>query len=344
MIKDYIQKGRRALYVAEIGLNHNGDPDMARTMIAAAADAGADAVKFQTIVPEKMNSPYTASLLATGNEGEPDRSVIDFFSRFVLPVHVYRELKNFAELRGIIFFSSPFDAPSVDLLESINVPLYKIASSEVTNHALITLIAETGKPAILSTGISTVEEIDSAVECFTSKSPADLALLHCVSLYPAPPEKLNLKRIVSLKERYRLTVGFSDHSRGSDAVVVAAALGAEIFEKHFTVDRNYDCPDKDVSLAPEEFSSMIDASERAAAMLGEGAITCGTAEEPVARAARRSLFAARPIPGGKVIEADDLEALRPGTGIPPSEILSVMGKKCLRDIDRGKMIRREFIE
>lgn len=341
MIDAFKNPRRNAFYIAEIGMNHNGDPEMARAMIRAAAGAGADAVKFQTFVPEMMNSVHTSSLLETGREGKPDRSLIDFFSKFVFGRETYAELKNYADGQGVVFFSSPFDFPSVELLESIGVPLYKIASSEVTNHGLISMIARTGKPAIMSTGISKVEDVDSAVECFLKSGGKDLSILHCVSLYPAPPGALNLRRIVSLRERYGLAVGFSDHSRGLEAVSAAAILGARIFEKHFTVDRNHDCPDKDVSLAPDDFSGMIGAAERAISMLGGGDISYGEAEHPVARAARRSLFAKKFIPRGKTIEADDLIALRPGVGIGPDRIMTVTGRQTVRDIREGDLIRPE---
>jgi N-acetylneuraminate synthase/N,N'-diacetyllegionaminate synthase len=343
MIASFQKNGRNAFYVAEIGLNHNGDAAMARRMIRAAAQAGADAVKFQTFIPEKMNSPHTASLLATGSEGDPDRSVIDFFASFVFTPDVYRDLKALAESLGMVFFSSPFDRESVALLEALDVPLYKIASSEVTNHELIGAVAATGKPAILSTGMCAGDELDAAVACFTKTSAAQLALLHCVSLYPAPPESLNRRESPRSSGATAWSRVFRSF-QGVEAVSLAAALGARIFEKHFTVDRNHDCPDKDVSLAPDEFSFMIEACERAIIMAGSGDISCGIAEAPTARAARRSLFAGTLIAAGKTIDAADLEALRPGVGIPPTEIPRVVGRKSLRDIPARALIRWEDIE
>ena len=185
MLESILQTGRRALYVAEIGLNHNGDLDTARAMIKAAARAGADAVKFQTFVPELMSSVYTLDLMETGAERKPDRGLIDFFRRFVLTRDQYRELKAAAEGLGVLFFSSVFDLDSLELLEGLGTALYKLASSEVTNHPLIEAVAGTGKPAILSTGIATEEEIGMAVDLFRRKSGSELVLMHCVSLYPA---------------------------------------------------------------------------------------------------------------------------------------------------------------
>lgn len=341
-MRNIFKTTRNAIYIAEIGLNHNGNTEVARDMIKAAAAAGADAVKFQTFVPELMNSPYTSSLIETGKEGKPDRSVIDFLSTFVLSEDDYIRLKEYADQQGVVFFSSPFDGPSVQLLERLDVPLYKIASSEVTNHGLIRLIAQTGKPVIMSTGIASEDEISAALGCFRENSDAAIVLLHCVSLYPVEPESLNLKKIESLMGAYNVPVGFSDHSRGGDSAPCAAVLGARIFEKHFTVDRNYDCPDKDVSLAPDEFSHMIDAVEKAISMLGDGAISYSDAEKGTARAARRSLFARHTIPAGKMLEEGDLIALRPGTGIPPSKTAELLGKRATITIESGLMLRNEF--
>jgi sialic acid synthase SpsE len=343
MLKSTIQTKRRSIYVAEIGLNHNGDPAMAMQMIAAAARAGADAVKFQTFVPELMSSVYTADLMEGGAERRPDTGLVDFFRRFVLTRDQYRELQRAAEGHGVLFFSSVFDLESLDLLEGLGTALYKLASSEVTNHPLIEAVAATGKPAILSTGIATEEEIAMAVELFRRKSGAELVLMHCVSLYPTRPDQANLARIPALARRFGLPVGFSDHLRGHTAPIMAAALGARIFERHFTIDRFHDCPDKDISCDPGEFAAMIEAVEEAVTMIGEGTISYGEAEAGTARGARRSLFARRRIPRGAVIGEDDLVPLRPGVGIPVYEKDRVIGKRSKIDIPVDYLIRREYI-
>ncbi|HOD16723.1 MAG TPA: N-acetylneuraminate synthase family protein [Spirochaetota bacterium] len=343
MLESILQTGRRALYVAEIGLNHNGDLNTARAMIEAAARAGADAVKFQTFVPELMSSVYTSDLMETGAERKPDRGLIDFFRRFVLTRDQYRELKAAAEGLGVLFFSSVFDLDSLELLEGLGTALYKLASSEVTNHPLIEAVAGTGKPAILSTGIATEEEIGMAVDLFRRKSGSELVLMHCVSLYPARPEQANLARIPALSGRFGLPVGFSDHLREHTAPMLAAALGARIFERHFTIDRFHDCPDKDISCTPEEFAAMIQEVEEAAAMIGDGTISYGEAEAGTARGARRSLFARRHIPRGAIIGEDDLVSLRPGVGIPVYERDRVIGKRSRVDIPVEYLIRKEYI-
>ncbi len=338
------KKGRKGIYIAEIGLNHNGDADTARRMIESAAEAGADAVKFQTIVPELLNSVYTKALLETGRESYADRSVLDFFTAFSFSADQYRNLKEQAEERDLVFFSAPFDSGSVDLLEEVGPPLYKIASSEVTNIPLIRKIASTGRPAIMSTGISYAEDIRKAVETFRSAGGSELVLFHCVSTYPLDPRDANMNRITSLRDEFGLHVGFSDHSVTNRAMIMAAVMGSRIFEKHFTIDRNFECPDKAVSAAPDDFRLMIEEVEESIAMLGSGDIDFGASEEPVARAARRSLFAARFIAAGRAIKPDDIIALRPGVGIPAGRIDEIIGRKARTDIEKDHLLMAGDLE
>ncbi len=339
---DSIKKSvRRAIYIAEIGLNHNGSLDMAVSMIQAAATAGADAVKFQTFVPELLSSVYTKDLMEGGVERRKDTGPVDFFKTFVFDRDQYGLLKKAAADAGVLFCSSVFDDESLALLEDLGVPFYKLASSEVTNHPLVRAVARTGKPAILSTGMATEEEIAMAVDLFRRSGGAELALLHCVSLYPTPPDRVNLARIPALAKRFGLEVGFSDHTRETVTPMLAAAMGARIFEKHFTIDRFYDCPDKDISCTPGEFAGIIDSVENAVAMVGSGAIGYDSEEAGTARGARRSLFARRFIAAGKTIEEDDIVALRPGVGIPVFELPRIVGAQSRVDIPAEHLIRRE---
>jgi len=335
---------KKGIYIAEIGLNHNGDPKIAAAMIEAAASAGASAVKFQTIVPELLNSIYTSSLLSGKSELMPDYGAIDFFRPFVLTFEDYTSLKLLAEKLGLLFFSAPFDLDSLEVLKRLDINLYKIASSEVTNIQLIKKIAQTGKPAVMSTGMSSSGEIAAAIDVFRAAGGGELALLHCVSNYPTLAEHVNLNRILSLKREFGFETGFSDHTKGWKAAAMAAAIGVRIFEKHFTIDKNYDCPDKEVSLSPDEFRLMIDEVEEAILMLGDGGIDYGESEEKVALAARRSLFANRDIRSGSVISEDDITALRPGTGIPASVIDSLIGRRVKIDIAKDAVLRPDYFE
>ncbi len=332
------------LFIAEIGLNHNGNIDIARRMIKDAYNAGANAVKFQTFVPDNMNSVYTSSLISTGIEKEPSSSERDFFKQFVLSKKEYFELFSFASGLKIEFFSSPFDPESVDLLEQTGVRLYKIASSEVTNHILLKKIAATKKPVIMSTGVSNESEISSAIDILKKNGTPDIILMHCVSLYPLPLESANLTRITALKNRYNLEVGFSDHSTDSRTCEVAAALGAKVFEKHFIPERNFECPDKDVSVTPDEFNKIVKSVRLINIMLGSGEINYSESEKKVARLARKSLFAKRNIPVGKSLTYDDVIAKRPGIGIPVYNLDSLIGKVANTEIKEDHLIKSEYFD
>lgn len=337
-------KNKQLILIAEIGLNHNGDANTALHMIEEAARAGADAVKLQTFVPEKMYSAYATSLLSYNLEKEQDRSQIEFFQRFVLDEDRHRLLKKAAEGLGLVFFSSAFDEESVELLERVGAPIYKVASSEVTNHILLERIAATKKPVIMSTGIAAEEEIGMACDLLRRGGTPDLALLHCVSLYPLPPEKANLSRIASLRERFGVEVGFSDHTRDGRTAEIAAALGARIFEKHFTLSFDFDCPDSAVSMPPKEFRQMRISIEEVTKLIGDGHISYDFSEKEVANSARRSLFSARRIRKGEILRASDVTAKRPGVGMPVYSLGELLGKKCKKEIPEDHLLRREYFE
>jgi sialic acid synthase SpsE len=339
-----IFNNKKIIFIAEIGLNHNGDADLAEEMIVKAAEAGADAVKFQTFVPEKMNSPYTSSLLESGEEKDPDSGIIDFFSKFAFTETQWRRLKEVSEKCGTEFFSAPFDAESVDLLERLNVRLYKIASSEVTNTPLIRKIGSAKKPVLLSTGMTSESDIEISLKNLKESGNTEIHLLHCVSLYPASKSEANLMRIISLKERFGVPVGLSDHTADYQSAVIAAALGATVIEKHFMIDQNHDCPDKDVSLTTEGFREMIEKVNETLSILGDGKIPFSGRESNTARAARKSLFALKKINSGEIISADSIIALRPGTGISPNRIDDITGKKSKIAINEGSLLKWEYFE
>jgi len=337
------KQGRRAAYIAEIGINHNGDINIAQKMIDIAAKSGADAVKFQTIIPELLYSVYTSALLKDGSETFTDNSQIDFFKKFSFTQKDYVKLKQTADDCGVIFLSSSFDKNSMDMLNEIGITVHKLASSEISNLPLIKHAAVSKKPLLLSTGMSTELDIEKALVEYRNAGGLEIELLHCVSLYPPTLSDLNLMRIVKLREKFLLDVGFSDHSRGTDAAFAAAILGVRLFERHFTFDKNYDCPDKEVSFDGEEFASMINTVEAGIDMLGDGKIAFSEKEAVVAASARRSLFAACEIKAGKILEQDDLITLRPAAGISPNEIDTVLGKKAKNTIPKDFIIKKEYL-
>jgi len=339
-----IFKGKEPIFVAEIGLNHNGNIDEAIAMIKAAAECGADAVKFQTFIPELMVSPFASSMLNEEAFMKKDYDTINFFKKFTFSKEEWLRIQEAAKKYNVEFFSAAFDIPSVELLEELNVRLYKIASSEVTNIPLLEKIGRTKKPVIMSTGMACEEEILSAIETLSKNGTGDIVLLHCVSLYPLDDSEANLRRVLSLKEKFKLPVGLSDHSRDHYAAMIASAFGAVVIEKHFKLHSKHLCPDSEVSLEPESFSEMIALARRGFALAGSGEIKTQGRECNTARGARRSLFAAKKIPAGKELSMDDVIALRPGTGIPVQEIYKYRGKKVLTDIDEGLPLKGEYFE
>jgi sialic acid synthase SpsE len=326
------REGRHGFYVAEIGLNHNGSLERALEMVDLAAGSGVDAVKFQTFMPEGMNSEFTASLLQGRGCSFVNRKEVDFFKELSFSKDQWRRIADRSREKGVIFFSTPFDSPSVDLLEDLDVPVMKVASSEVTNLPLLGRIGKTGKPVLLSTGMSRDEDINRALQHLEGSGSGQVTLLHCVSLYPCPDHHANIARVLALGKRYGRPLGLSDHTRSAMNAALAAACGARVFEKHFTIDREYACPDKDVSITAGDFRELIVTVENALIRLGTGELEPEKEEQETARAARRSLFAARDITRNSVITEEDLVLLRPGTGIPASEIGRVLGRKAARPI------------
>lgn len=328
--------------IAEIGLNHNGKLDEAIALVKKAAKAGADLVKFQIFNAEKFYSVYAKSLL---NNEEPryDDSTIQFFKKFELSFNDYKTLKQVAIDNGVVFFASCFDDDSFEIMERLDIPLYKVASSEITNVPLLEKIALTRKPVIISTGISSEHEITHAVSLL-QKTNCHVVLLHCVSLYPVPHSAINLSRIQSLQQLCKVPVGFSDHSKDNRASMMAVALGARVFEKHFKLSPDHDCADKDVSLSPEEFRQYVNDITIACEMMGDGTIDYSENEREVARSARRSIFATRDLPEGTLLTHSDIVVKRPGVGLSPLYIEKIVGKKVKHSIKKDMPVYQDDVE
>ena len=341
-IKEIFTQERAAL-IAEIGINHNGDRDSAKKLIIAAAQAGADAVKFQTYNPESLYSVYTKSLMETGSESFPDRGIINFFAQFYFSPKDLAYLKKTADSNNVEFFSAPFDIESVDTLEKIGVRLYKVASSEVTNIRLLNAIAQTGKPVLLSTGMTHEKEIAEAVSIL-NKAGCDLTILHCVSLYPLQDSEMNLSRMSYLAKRFEKPVGFSDHSKDITGAVAASFMGASVIEKHFTLGGDYRCPDENVSVDPSGLKKLDEELRKARVMMGNGAVSFDVKEAEVAKGARRSLYAKKAIPAGKVLDEHDMIEKRPGVGIPADKIYFYIGKRSRKNIEKDFLLHDEYFE
>lgn len=334
-----IGRGHPCFVIAEVGVNHNGDVRLAHELIDLAAAAGADAVKFQTFTPELLaaeDAPQ-AEYQKTGGVGT---SQIEMLARLALDEAAYAELKSHADAAGITFLSSPFDEPSVDLLERLGVPAFKIPSGEVTNHAFLRRVAATGVPILMSTGMCTLDEVEAAV---AQLGPARerLALLHCVSSYPADPRDCNLRAIELMRSRFERPVGWSDHTDGTVVAIAAVALGADLVEKHITLSRDLQGPDHAASLEPGEMRALIAAIRTVESALGEPEKRPSDAELAIAAVARKSIHWNRALAPGQSVQPDDLVALRPGTGISPGRIGELVGRPVLVATVVGSLVRLE---
>jgi N-acetylneuraminate synthase/N,N'-diacetyllegionaminate synthase len=318
--------------IAEAGVNHNGSVEQAKKLIDAAKDAEADAVKFQTFNAEKVviekaeKAEYQKETTGGGTQ-------YGMLKNLELSEEDFKELADYAKKAGILFLSSPFDKESVDLLDGINVPAFKIASGEITNFPLLKHIAKKEKPIILSTGMSTLGEVEEALNVIRSEGAEDVILLHCVSDYPASIEDVNLRAMETLKQAFRIPVGFSDHTLGITMPIAAVAMGACVIEKHFTLDRTLPGPDHSFAIEPDELREMERGIREVEKARGGGIKEKSELEsEEMYIKARRSIHAKVNIPKGTKIKKDMLIIKRPGYGIKPKFIDMVVGREAKKDI------------
>ena len=331
--------GGRCFVIAEAGVNHNGDVAMARALIDAAVAAGVDAVKFQTFKAERVVSPIApkaAYQRATTGSGE---SQLDMVRKLELSEAQFRDLKHHCDVEGIVFLSTPFDHPSVDFLDRLGVPAFKVPSGEITNLPLLSNIAGRAKPVVLSTGMSDLDEVDRAVATLMGHGCPALAILHCVSNYPAEPDDANLRAMATMEAQFDRPVGFSDHTSGIDIALAAAALGAAVIEKHFTLDKALPGPDHRASLDPEELHALVAGIRRIEQALGDGIKRPRPSEAETRRVARRSLFLRNALPAGQDIAPNTLVALRPAGGIEPDQTDALVGRRVVRDLAAGTMLQ-----
>lgn len=328
-------KEKNSVYViAEMSANHNGSIETAKEIIHAMKEAGADCVKVQTYTADTITMDCRNEYFLLKGGTWDGQNLHDLYKQAYMPWEWQGELKKEAESIGLDFFSTPFDPTSVDFLESIDIPFYKIASFEVVDIPLIKKVAATGKPIIMSVGMASLAEIDEAVSVIKSYGN-DLALLKCSSAYPAVPEKMNLKTICHLRDTYQVPVGLSDHSMGSVSAVTAVALGARIIEKHFCLSREFGGPDSSFSMEPDEFKQMVEDVQMAAKAVGEVAYRVSE-EEKSNYAVRKSIFVCKDIKKGEILTPDNIRVVRPGYGMSPKFYEEVLGRKAIRDIAFGE--------
>lgn len=333
--------GGHCFVIAEAGVNHNGDVQLAHRLVDLAADAGADAVKFQTFEPDLLVTADAPKAEYQIRNADRDESQLEMLRRLALPRAAYLELMRHAHDRGILFLSTAFDESSADFLNALGMAAFKIPSGEITNDALLRHVAGFGKPLLMSTGMASLDEVHAAVECARRVSASPLALFHCVSTYPADPADCNLRAMSTLRDTFGVPVGWSDHTEGVVISLAAAAVGAELLEKHITLDRSLPGPDHAASLEPNELHQLMRGIRDIEASLGDGIKAPRAAELEVAAVARRSLHAARDLRGGAALTADDLVARRPGSGMPPSALPRIVGRTLRRSLANGEILREE---
>ena len=327
--------------IAEIGVNHNGSIELAKNMIKSASRCGVDAVKFQTFRSEDLVTE-NAKTADYQQKNANESSQLEMLKKLELTFEDFKELKDYASKCNVMFISSPFDINSVDLLENLNVSLYKLGSGELNNFELIDYVQKTNKPMILSTGMATLDEIKETYDFIENKE--NLIILHCITGYPTSFEEANLNFIKTLQSEFDVPIGFSDHSPGIELPIAAVALGACVVEKHFTLDKTLEGPDHKASLNPVEFKAMVDAIRNVEIAMGDGVRKFSENELEIKKIARKSIILNEDVSKGMRIEKKMLAIKRPGTGIAPKYLNQVIGRKVNQDLNKNAVLKWEHLE
>lgn len=332
--------------IAEIGANHNGDIELAKQMIDKAIECGVDAVKFQSWTPTSLicKEEYDRNQVYTDSPKKHFGSLKEMVEKYYLKEEEHFELKKYCDAKGVDFCSTPFSKEEVDLLIKLNVPFIKVASMDMNNLELLKYMAKQQKPIILSTGMSTLAEIEKAIEVIEGERNNQIVLLHCISIYPPAYEDINLNNILMLEKTFGYPVGFSDHTIGTSIPLAAVTLGSCIIEKHFTLDKDMPGWDHEISADPSELKVICEESKNIVKSLGSFKRIVSEAEKEKLKKFRRSIIIARDMKIGEEIKLEDLEFKRPGTGIRPDEVKYVIGKKLMRDIEKDEILKWEDIK
>lgn len=331
------------IIIAEAGVNHNGSLAAAKQMVLAARNAGADYIKFQTFSPEKLVSVYAEKAEYQKQTTGTEESQLEMLKKLALTQEDFLELKTYCRQQGIGFLSTPFDLDSIHFLNRLHMDFWKLPSGEITNLPYLLEIAGTGKPVVMSTGMCGMEEIRQAVDCLKKAGTPEITLLHCNTEYPTPMEDVNLKAMITMEKEFCLPVGYSDHTRGIEIPVAAAALGACVLEKHFTLDRGMEGPDHQASLEPEELKAMVTAVRNVEEALGSGKKEPSQSEQKNRAVARKSIVAKCRIKKGERFSEENLTVKRPGTGISPMRWPELMGQTADRDYAEDELIGKDIL-
>lgn len=326
---------KKTFIIAEAGVNHNGSIELAKKLINIASECGCDAVKFQTFKSENLVSKIAQKADYQKNNTDSSENQLEMLKKIELSQNDFIELQKYCEDKNILFLSTPFDIESIDFLASLNIPIFKIPSGEINNLPYLRKIATFKKDIILSTGMSTIEEIAQAVSVLDG---CKISLLHCTTEYPCPYCDVNLKAIQTLKDRFNLEVGYSDHSEGIEVAIAAVAMGASIIEKHFTLDKNMQGPDHKASLEPSELKEMVQCIRNIEQALGTGEKIPSASEVKNVKIARKSIVAKTDIKMGDILNEENLTVKRPGTGISPMQWDKIIGTVAEKNYQEDELI------
>lgn len=324
--------------IAEAGVNHNGNFDLAKKMVDVAKEAGADYIKFQTFVPEKLVSKSAEKAQYQKDTTGNTETQLQMLQKLTLSKADFIELKEYCDRIGIGFISTPFDFESIDFLSTFNMDFWKIPSGEITNLPYLEAIAATGRKVVMSTGMCDINEIKVAIEILEEKGNYDIELLHCNTQYPTPYEHVNLSAMKMIADETGKTVGYSDHTQGIEVPIAAVAMGAKIIEKHFTLDKNMEGPDHRASLNPVELKAMVTAIRNIELVIGTGIKEPTESEKSNRQVVRKSIVAKKAIKCGEFFTVDNLTTKRPGNGISPMKWYDILGQKANRDYEEDEAI------
>ncbi|WP_434304818.1 N-acetylneuraminate synthase [Clostridium botulinum] len=325
--------------IAEAGVNHNGDVKIAKKLVDMAVEYGADAIKFQTFKAEESTGSF-AEKAQYQRENDPiEESQLEMIKKLELPFEEFNEIQDYCNKKGITFISTPDGIDSLNYLVGLNVPLIKIGSTEVTNYEFLRKIGETEKSIILSTGMSTLGEVEKALEIIYSTGNKDVKLMHCTTDYPTAVEDVNLRAMITMREAFKVPIGLSDHTLGMEAAVAAVAMGAEFIEKHITLDRNMEGPDHKASMPPKQFKEYVKYIRNTEKLLGDGIKKPTNREKMIMQQGRRSILAAFDLRKGTIIEKHMLAYKRPGNGIKPELAYILLGRELKRDLKKDEVIQ-----
>lgn len=329
---------KKTFIIAEAGVNHNGDIELAKKMIDKAIESGVDAIKFQTFISEQVVSKYAKKAEYQNRNTSKAESQLEMVKKLELSFDDFIKLKDYCNFKGIEFLSTAFDFDSIDFLDSLGMRIWKIPSGEITNLLYLIKIAKMQKPIILSTGMSTIDEIEKAIFVLKTNGCGDITLLHCTTEYPAPYTDVNLKAMDTLKQKFNVKVGYSDHTRGIEIPIAAVAMGAQVIEKHFTLDRNMEGPDHKASLEPDELKAMVKSIRNVELAIGSGEKKPVESELKNIAIARKSITAKCCINKGEIFTEDNITVKRPGNGISPMQWFNVIGQSAVRDFEEDELI------